>query len=793
MELGLYQVSKFELFADNLKSTREKANEIIAALSYTPDKKKSHTKDKEKSRDHKSTDRHKDKDKDRKIDRHKDKDKDKERKSSSSSSRSSRDNKKSSSSSSSRSKSSSHKSSSSSKSRDKNKDKHRSSSSSKHKTDNNAKNSPEIDLGADLEDDFGLDDDIDMDSMMIEDECLKIFNEYKAPVVEAVPPPEPLKVTVPDAEPKEELSFGKKRIAYNNAVKDEVKARPAFKPLMSAGMTLHNRMRIARQAQADNEAHGIMAEMRNIKRIAHQNTSSMVEAKKMRPNGVSRTEKPKPTPAPIPQPPSTSVIDDILNAKSTTTAGITIPPAPLVSARPAIRRIAPASNVMSIQMAKARIDEIKNRTINTGKTLSCTVPKGGKRTAHVPDMSLANIPDVLQAERSKLPVNVRTRYLGLLADECVKLYVATEDAYNRALNEEFKCYERCKALPTYRNSAMLAVNRLRKEVHEREASGLGPLQLGETAGKSTESYLDGRKFYDLVKGYMLTEEELVQHGFPREGPTPGKAVINSEYKQQATSEHLEPNQRLCCRCHKIYPINRDGFPLFEEECCYHPLRKRTIRGERTYLCCKSSEDTGCAVSGTHVSEVSADRELEGFQSTFESEIENDPRDYAVYALDCEMCYTTKGLELTRVTVVNSKLKTVYESLVKPFNPIIDYNTRFSGITAEHMENTTTNILQIQATILHLCSSKTILIGHSLESDMKALKIIHNSVVDSSVMFPHKFGLPHKRALRVLASEYLKKIIQNDVAGHDSAEDALAAMELVLWKVKEDMKVKGIKT
>lgn len=87
--------------------------------------------------------------------------------------------------------------------------------------------------------------------------------------------------------------------------------------------------------------------------------------------------------------------------------------------------------------------------------------------------------------------------------------------------------------------------------------------------------------------------------------------------------------------------------------------------------------------------------------------------------------------------------------------------RFSGITEESMKDVTTTLLDVQATLLTMFSEKTILVGHSLESDFKALRLLHDTVVDTSVMFPHKNGYPQKRALKNLCSEYLRKIIQND--------------------------------
>ncbi|KAH6935148.1 hypothetical protein HPB50_003540 [Hyalomma asiaticum] len=151
-----------------------------------------------------------------------------------------------------------------------------------------------------------------------------------------------------------------------------------------------------------------------------------------------------------------------------------------------------------------------------------------------------------------------------------------------------------------------------------------------------------------------------------------------------------------------------------------------------------------------------------------------------------MCWTSEGVEPVRVTLVNWDQKRIYDTLVRPQGRVLDYKTRFTGLKNGDLVGVDTTLKDVQADLLELISADTLLLGHSLDYDLRALRLIHENVVDTCVVFPHNRGFPYKSALRKIAKIYLHKTIQDGDGGHDSVEDAATCVQLMLWRVGRDL-------
>ena len=113
----------------------------------------------------------------------------------------------------------------------------------------------------------------------------------------------------------------------------------------------------------------------------------------------------------------------------------------------------------------------------------------------------------------------------------------------------------------------------------------------------------------------------------------------------------------------------------------------------------------------------------------------------LFSVDCEMCLTDEGSELTRICVVDSTLAVVYHKLVKPTNQIRNYLTRwdqhqkilatswylffgrYSGITPDMLEDVTTRLEDVQNDLQKILPPDAILVGQSLNCDLAAMKMV----------------------------------------------------------------------
>lgn len=319
-------------------------------------------------------------------------------------------------------------------------------------------------------------------------------------------------------------------------------------------------------------------------------------------------------------------------------------------------------------------------------------------------------------------------------------------------------------------------------------------------------------------------EGLEQFGYVTRAPT--KEEIEGAKRGVEESKGWEQ----CSRCSgrfQVWPGRReDGSLTNGGQCTYHPgkpiypPKSQTdhITGPREayFSCCNESLSTssGCTKGETHVFKVSETKRLASVLQFEKTPWQPERRSRPPVTFDCEMGHTTLGMELIRLTAVSwPDGKTLLDILVRPMGEILDLNSHFSGVFPEHYanavpynpsapipeeeatKNAETKPLQIvespaaarELLFQHL-QPDTPLIGHAIDNDLNACRIIHPTVIDTVLLYPARGGLPFRMGLKTLARKHLERDIQmGGDRGHDSKEDAVATGDLVRVKAMETWK------
>ncbi|KAK4224420.1 hypothetical protein QBC38DRAFT_485519 [Podospora fimiseda] len=319
------------------------------------------------------------------------------------------------------------------------------------------------------------------------------------------------------------------------------------------------------------------------------------------------------------------------------------------------------------------------------------------------------------------------------------------------------------------------------------------------------------------------------------------APSDEEVKKAREGEQASLGWEVCDRCttrFQVFPGRReeDGVLASGGSCLHHPGRTyfpnrvagKSEKPAKRYSCCQESvgDSTGCTTKEHHVFKTSSPARLAALMPFVETPPNPEaPKNRAV-AFDCEMGYTVYGLELIRVTATSwPDGATLLDVLVRPLGEIIDLNSRYSGVWPEDIANAepwekgkppvvddtetgegvdgvnkprkkmqiVPSPMAARDALFSLISPETPLIGHGLENDLNSIRIIHPTLVDTVLLFPTTSGLPMRMGLKKLMETKLNRAIQVEktgegvMGGHDSAEDARAAGELVRFKVMEKWK------
>ncbi|KAG0659836.1 RNA exonuclease 3, partial [Maudiozyma exigua] len=258
-----------------------------------------------------------------------------------------------------------------------------------------------------------------------------------------------------------------------------------------------------------------------------------------------------------------------------------------------------------------------------------------------------------------------------------------------------------------------------------------------------------------------------------------KYIMSRELPDDYTGSSLYAS---CARCNTKFEKKN----IMENTLCkYHPQKKVYNRETKTHVfpCCGESTTStsfmrlGCEKANHHVFKEDTYQELREISDFLKTTAIEGKKN--VLALDCEMAFTSKGFEMVRLTIVDFfSSKTLFDEIVEPFGDVVDLNTLFSGIHVGDMKKAIPyEGIMDRILTSDLINRNSILIGHGLENDLNVMRIIHDRIIDTAILYSDG---KYKTSLKNLTFETLSEKIQT--GEHDSSQDAIATMNVIKKKI-----------
>lgn len=320
-----------------------------------------------------------------------------------------------------------------------------------------------------------------------------------------------------------------------------------------------------------------------------------------------------------------------------------------------------------------------------------------------------------------------------------------------AIEEEFLIASKSTSF-TYKQST-------RNRLHE--------ISKGNFIKPSVTKTISEQEYYKHLLQYNIPKDKLEKFGYIMSPPTPE-----------------EPSQkRVCKRCNNPFLMNEQLTPT---ECHYHEGKPKMGDLKTKYYECCGTVLGGepCCQSKHHVFHWESPGEMEyaiPFKNTKDIFPVNKDS-FKALGIDCEMGYTTRGFELLRISAIDFfSGEEVLDLMVRPFGTVVDLNTRWSGVAS--IGDDALSFSELRTLLSSIMDQNTILVGHGLENDLRSMRLIHEKVVDTAILFPpHKATPTFRFSLKHLTFKYLSRDIQS--GEHDSSEDSLAAIDITKYFIQK---------